>query len=631
MHEIEKNILLKLQKGQDISVGELDKAHALPLGTLSQAFFNDPCIKKVCNLSEKLDLRIAVEVYLVSDRSKPHHLERIEAAILKLIKIPAPMWGLPGLQSKAAGTYLMTAPPELVRQIYQLEDMPLTHLFQKHFPLPPARLFGEGPVPDVIQKRERTVLETMKRTTLHPWIEPCMIKVQRCIRMKKRHQEEVNRILQRAGYHINYAPSAQIRQWAEALLRDANKPYQPKCAPALSARIMAAAKKVSAFSTVSHITSETALQSIFDDAFYGRRTLLDFYIPFNAAALGPDDLLNGDGNVVCLGPKDIDPLANGEIIIEFDLPKLIQNKPAAFYKQRDFEYRPKKIRHVRFGNATISFDHTGSRTKGTQTWLKVAEFIDGLPVQLKADASKSSLIAYDLKKMHEILALNFFRFMDGMNKVTDLGLEPAQDYINHFYQKVDKLTDEALVLFLTDIEKNMTDTAEFNFYGAHQVDFSTILNITARNKGYALNLPKFIHDLNLGHMNELRKARLMIPALFKSYRFIDYLLLNIQSKDVRYYLDDLRKQCKTPQWIDYTSMLIPQGLELSWEMSAQSETHEPAPVVATTIEKETKAAAAPTQPSITKVGLWRNAGEQVAQDPSQTLSGPHQRTGGSYL
>lgn len=598
MHPIEEEILSLIEKNAYISLDCKNRLYALPLGTLSQEFYTESRVKTYCTQKkdQRLALRLALEEYIASDRSQKY-LENIETAILKL---PSPMssFGSKGLQNKAAGTYLMPISSELIRQVYQLEDIPLSNLFQKYFPTPSMQLFEGGSIPDVIQKRSAAVLERMNKIDITA-IEPFIVKVQRSARMKKRHQEEINRIAQRDEFYLKAHHMSieelevieesgqtpkQIHQWAEELLQDANIPYKPKCDPILSDRIMSAAKKVAAFSTVKHITSEKAVQSIFDEALYGRRTLMDFYLGFDPAALHASDVLNGDGNVACLGPQDIDPKARGGIIIEFDLPKLIQNKPSAFYKQRDLEYQVDKVRQVQLGKETISFDHTGfvRCAEQTSTYLKI---VDGRRGGLKqiAEAPKSSFISYNLEQMHEILALNFFRFMDRMS---DLEGRIDQAYIDDFYHSVDMLTEEELILFLTDLEKNMTDTAEFNFYGAHQIDFSTIINITARYKGYTLNLPKFIHDLKHGSIDELRQARIKIPELFQSYRFLDYLLLQIEASETRYYLDDLRKQCKTPSWVKYTPLLVPEQFELCWEPHSEPVIREQEVLVAVEVEKE---------------------------------------------
>lgn len=577
MHPIEEQILSLIENKSYISFKYKDQLYALPPGKLSKEFYEDPRVPEYCTEhdDEMLSFRLVLEKYINSDRSLPY-LEKVEEALLKL---PSPLISFDdGMQDKMAGTYLMPITSDLICQIYLLEDELLTNLFQKHFPTPPVRLFHDLRVPHIVQKKSIEIDETMKKIDVEK-IEPFIIKVQRHIRMKKRHQEEQNRIALRDKHYLKFSHIT-----PEDLIQDANTPYKPKCSAELSERIMAMAKKVAAFSTVKHITSEKAIQSIFDEALYGRRTLMDLYLGFDPAALHASDVFNGDGNVACLGPQDIDPKASGGIIIEFDLPKLIQNKPSAFYKQRDLEYALDRIRQVQLGKETISFDHTGfvRCAVPTRTYLKI---MDGRRGGLKqiAQAPKSSFISYNLEQIHEVLTLNFFRFMDRM---TDLTGNIDQPYIDSFYRKVSQLTEKELFVFLTDLEKNMTDTAEFNFYGAHQIDFSTIINITARYKGYTLNLPKFISDLKLGRIDELRQARIKIPELFQSYRFLDYLLLQLQASEARYYLDDLRKQCKTPSWVKYTPLLVPEQFELCWELHSEPVTHEQEVLVAVEVEKE---------------------------------------------
>ena len=576
MHPVEEQILSLMEKDSYISYKYKDQLYAVPLGKLSEEFYKDPRVKEYCTKhdDEMLSFRLALEEYINSDHSQSY-LENVEAALLKL---PSPLSSFDdGMQDKTAGTYLMPITIKLVCQIYLLEDEPLTNLFQKHFPTPPVRLFNDLKIPYIVQKKSIEIDETMKKIDVEK-IEPFIVKVQRHIRMKKRHQEEQNRIALRDKHYLKSSHMS-----PEDLIQDANTPYKPKCSAELSERIMATAKKVAAFSTVKHITSEKAIQSIFDDALYGRRTLMDLYLGFDPASLHSCDILNGDANVACLGPQDIDPKAHGGIIIEFDLPKLIKNKPSAFYKQRDLEYGPDRIRQVQLGKETISFDHTGfvRCAVPTRTYLKI---VDGRWGGLKqiSQAPKSSFISYNLEQIHEVLTLNFFRFMD---KMTDLEGGIDQAYIDGFYRKVSQLTDEELFVFLTDLEKNMTDTAEFNFYGAHQIDFSTIINITAKYKGYTLNLPKFINHLKHDNIDELRQARIKIPELFQSYRFLDYLLLQIKDSEARYYLDELRKQCKTPNWIKYTPLIVPEKFELCWELHSEPDTHEQE-VLAVEVEKE---------------------------------------------
>lgn len=547
MQPIEQQILSHVNKFEYISSLDWEEELCtLPLGALSQEFCEHPLITKYCANTNNGNLRfkLTIEKYIKSDRSQPY-LANLEAALLKL---PSLLTGAE-LQDQAAGTYLMPITRELICQIYLLEDPALTALFQKYFPTPPAQLFNslQLPIPRIVREQFVKIDETMKAVDLTPKFRSAVITTQRLIREKQRHQEELHRIALRDKIYLELNKMS-----PEGLLQDASTPYKPKCHPELSARIMAAAKKVSGFSTVKHVTSTKAIKSIFDDALFGRRTLINLYLPFTPAALYGFDVLNGDVDVVCLAPCDIDPIANGDITITFDLVKLIQNHPSAFYKQRDLEYGLERKRQVKLGGYPIIFDHTKfiRYPEETTTYLTIFDLHDN-PV-FYAKAPKSSFISYNLRQIHEVLTLNFFRFIDLMY---DSNGKYAETFIRDFYGKVAALSDEALVDFLTEIEKGMTDTAEFNFYGAHQIDFSTVIEIS-KNCYISLNLTKFINALRQGDIDELQYAQKRFPTLFQSYRFLDYLLSQVQNSKVRCYLDDLRKQCSTPTWVKYTPLSV---------------------------------------------------------------------------
>ncbi|NDH08741.1 MAG: hypothetical protein EBY16_03860 [Gammaproteobacteria bacterium] len=585
MNSIEERIVSKIAEGKDISLWDVKLLYSLPLGSLTKAFYNKDSIKiyyqkKDDNAAIMLGFRLALEEYIVT--RDPAILSVIETAMLAF---PTPILSLSdkerdsALQNKAAGTYLMPFEPDLIRRIYQLEDSKLTALFQQYFPVPRAQLFDTVTMPKVIQAREAEISKTMSNCMLHlkAW-EQFSIIAQRQFRKKKRYQEEINRItlgslaeIQKRSKKVNRQIEYEFSELgfsyekmsAEDLMRDANTPYKPKCGPELAARIMAAAEKVSAFSSVKHITSASALQMILDDALYGRRTLMDFYIPFNPAALSSFDVKNGDGNVVCLGPQGIDPLAKGDIVIEFDLSKLFQQQPPAFFKQLDLGYQLDEIREVHLGKTLLRFDHTSAKGPSfprdpNKVYLTI---IDKGYSQIAA-IPNASLISYNLEQMHQILALNFFRFIDRMQD-TDQDID--MEYIKSFYAQVNQLTDEELILFLTELEEKMTDTAEFNFYGAYQIDFATILSISAKSKEYTLHLPRFIEELKTDQDpgGVLSRAQQQIPELFRSYRFLDYLLAQVAHSNAQYDLDTLRKKCETPKWVEYVA--LPESERLCYE------------------------------------------------------------------
>jgi hypothetical protein len=381
---------------------------------------------------------------------------------------------------------------------------------------------------------------------------------QRIWREKQRKKEETERIKNRNNCTVEHA---------RKMMDDANTPYYPKCDPALASRVMAASEALPPFLTIRHLTAETALTQISNGYLGGRRTLKNQGIPFRPAVLEQSDINNGDGNAICfgLGRGMIDPkcLKSNTVQIEFDFQKMQRNNPHVFYKQRDFgyfayEYNPNKLskheyahgrdvhkkRNIQIGgNTLLQFTH---REKDSKYVFKVI-ITDGTSV-IKGYTDRVSndlLIAYDLTKMPQILTLNFFRFLDAL----------PNDLRQYIYGKIEKLGHEDLLKFLTELCIQMTDTTEFNFYGAHKIDFSTILSITSKAEvpavAYTLELPQFIRRLHNGDGSFLDEANDKIPALFQSYRFIDYLLeilkLNPETKAIRKKLLMFRASCPSPR------------------------------------------------------------------------------------
>jgi hypothetical protein len=310
------------------------------------------------------------------------------------------------------------------------------------------------------------------------------------------------------------------------------------------------------FKTLKHLTAPSALKSIFNEGIFGRRTLLNFNLMFKPASLHQSDINQGDGNAICFGSQHIDWKSNHGVELIFDAKKISKNNPSIFYKQRDFGYEleEQSTRAAKIGELELFFSHDKEQR---------CQEIFHTPFTLYAKRGSShdtyyapyayssiitdSFIAYDVDKMHEILTLNFFRFIDTL---TNASLEPDMDTRNEIYQAFETLDDDALVEALTQVGQAMTDTMEFNFYGAHLIDFSTLLSI----KYYAdeLNLAGFIKALNDGDTHQLDTAVSLFSEtkLFGSWRFIDYLLLEVSHPVVTLRLQALREQCTVPDWLN---------------------------------------------------------------------------------
>lgn len=118
--------------------------------------------------------------------------------------------------------------------------------------------------------------------------------------------------------------------------------------------------------------------------------------------------------------------------------------------------------------------------------------------------------------------------------------------------------------FLQALGCTMSDTAEFNIYGAYKLDFTAIKSINIYKYKdsritYTLELKQFVEQLQAGNIAALEKAIKNIPSLFTSYRFIDYLLIkNVHSADIVKKLEVLRSKehQKPPAWLTLYSERI---------------------------------------------------------------------------
>lgn len=508
-----------------------------PFGKASPDFIHHSALSSFISECDEsfLILWLRIEDYLTSQNDssvEKYKLGQIEETLTKYLKET-----IPGMLP------LAMANATFMRNLYSANNSHLSALFLKHLPAPKGEIFSGHPMPEFIAEREKISTQIIKNILAKmPTIEDPIIKGQRNFRARKRKKENIQR-LKIKGITISDA---------KELLADANKPYQPQCDPELAARIMKAAKKVKLFSTVKHLTAATALESILNKGLYGRQTMLQLYMLFKPAALFGSDIREGDANVICLGANDIDPLAKHGIELELDAEKIAKNNPCVFYKQRDLGFDPEKVRHVNIGDISLSFTHTGSirnQPEGTSAFQLLSP--DGI-VYAISTVKNTTLIAYNIKEMNEILTLNFFRFID--NLMTPKLIE-NREVKTCIYSALAKITDEEeLVTTLQAIGKQMTDTMEFNFYGAYKIDFSALLTISNDNPPYSLNLQTFIHALQAGNIEKLNEAMEKIPPLFNSYRFIDYLLAHTSDKIIVATLQQQREKCTLPPWLEESAI-----------------------------------------------------------------------------
>lgn len=448
--------------------------------------------------------------------------------------------------------------PQFIRNLYSLNDERLSNLFLKYLPVPRKDIFVGQSLPKMIEKREQTATDAVinvlqKNENDLIAVEKKLLTIQRKFRAKRRWHENLERF---PYQYRNLFPTPDqpddttSKDVMPQILSDANKPYQPKCDKTLSERLLNAAKKIELFSTVSHLTSPSALTSIFNHGLLGRRSLIELYVPFTPASLHPGDIDNGDANVVCLGAHDIDPKAKQGMELIFDIKKIAHNNPCAFYKQMDFNFDPNKKRRVIIGDLDLCFSHTGGKSSKPPEISLLRLFLPELTLfgreYISCATSKvinQLFISDNVVEMHRILALNFFRFVDNLEDREGI-------YKKMIYDAISKLNDSELIDTLLRIGRHMTDSMEFNIYGNYQIDFSALLMIKKDSSSYSLNLQLLVDELKTGNLEKLYEVMNELPEIFKSYRFIDYLLSSTQNKNVISVLMTQRKICIIPGWLD---------------------------------------------------------------------------------
>ncbi|MDR3476435.1 MAG: hypothetical protein P4M14_00205 [Gammaproteobacteria bacterium] len=445
--------------------------------------------------------------------------------------------------------------------LYGTKDKKLIGLFKELLPAPRTEFFQGQALPEFYAEKElaetKSILTFLKK---HSELnEGMLIKAQRKLRGKRRQQEERERIA------IIYEPYlASSGKSAADLLKEANSPYIPQgCNPALAARIVLAASEVKLFTTIRHLTSAKSLKSIMDKGLYGQRTLKYFNIDFVSAALGNGDVQDGDGNVICFGPNKIDPTAinalnrNRKAEITLDLNKAQQRNPCAFYKQRDLGWETYSKKTVTLGDTQLVFSPNASDYNELVSifslYSPVAEARENDGQIYRAEIARATLpkclfIAYDMERMHQILTLNFFRFIDALQMNVHAPSNAVTITTEDIYAKIAALDDEALRQFLYDIGRLMTETMEYNFYGAYKMDFESILTI--KTDDYCLNLSDLIVGLNSGDFSGWEQLKVKLPELASSYCFIDYLSSKVLDDATKTKLKSHRETLKLPFWLE---------------------------------------------------------------------------------
>ncbi|MBS0287703.1 MAG: hypothetical protein JSR17_10425 [Proteobacteria bacterium] len=467
---------------------------------------------------------------------------------------------------------------DLIIKVHASNDQNLIALFSKYLPIPRSAKFKES-VPEHIKTKEMeeniAIIDFLHRNREMPYDDILdKIKViQRHFRANKRQIEEINRI---ENIRENEEQGKQYLT-ATQYIESASKPYLPKGGtPELRRRIVSIADNIKLVKGIKHYTKRSSLKDIFDDAFYGRRTLLQLFKSFKPAALSDFDVYNGDGNVICFTSDYgiIDTSFDYEIELFFDITKIKKSKnKTVFYKQFDFgfnmlqsEYEPESESESDSESDTSNCsesieDNVATRiisipkqhkniVLSKEMWTSACEFNrydvrfhiglsdDGVvdnKQMFSIDLPQFYFISYNIAQIDQILILNFFRVIDSLATKD----EKSKQFVHSIYAMLEKLKEKDLKKFLIDLGEKMSDTMEFNFYGAHQIDFETLNSIECADSGKKLKLNDLINELKEGKLDLLQQAKDDFPEIFKSARFIQFLQSKTEDTLARIILDEL--------------------------------------------------------------------------------------------
>ncbi len=533
-----------------------------PLGSWSEAFI-DAALGWISSESEDgnyfyidkeyMLLRAKCDQYAKASlpEKKKDFLENIEVILTEF-------------RAKSYPKFHHEIPVGFLRRVYLFEDESLTKLFSRYLPIPRIDYFEENTAPLFISNREKQINGSIRSFISRnnkedfPTLEKKVAQIQRFYRAKKRQRTELLRIPERF-------PGKFKTDEIKDLIPTSSTPYFPQgCSESLARRIFNMTWKIKFIDEIRHETRSSALKSIFDSGLYGHDTLLQLLINFEGATLHSCDVEDGDGNVICFtaghGLVDPDAYSNIELIFDFDELNFGPNKSlhCAFFKQQDFGFCHNAVRDVNVGEGgRISFSHTRSTKCSTrgytylhlayqsrETHKKIRKFdvYSGLP--------NIELISYDINHIDQVLILNFFKFLDKLHPKTDhCGHASVSPVISKIYSDIDKMGDEELRNFLRDVGLKLSDTMEFNFYGAQKIDFDALSKIKTKGAdSYCLNMQEFIHELQDGKLDIFMRAKEKIPTAFESYRFLDFLATKTNDNTVLSELSKLRVLCEAPEW-----------------------------------------------------------------------------------
>lgn len=524
--------------------------HLIPFRQSTLLFLNGPIQQYVNQYLDILQNFMPKETHLLTYRrlihaylastdasSRQQRLKHIEVALKNDID-----------KAHCTMPYLSENNRLLIRNVYLTGDNTLIHLFNQFFAIPKQAVFTDVTPPASVLAAEEKSIETLKKITATTPMERITLRLQRQFRQKKWQQK----ITELFNTHWPDQTTAQ-------LLAKADLPYRPQqCSAKLANRIMKAASNVQLFDTVRHYTDTAALTSLFDDGIYARQLVRQHYLPESRIRRSP---LNPENTAVIRFPihpiQFQDQKNPDDIELIFNSESLLKNNPSLVYEHHDLSRYHQHI-NLSFGRQHMGFLWGEARPSEPSFGLALTAFTQPKIKTEPSNGKKSNVrrhpataahiprylfMPQKLDNLHQILALNFFRYIDIIHQNPD-----NKGRFKFIYRELETLSDEDLERFIKDIGGVLTETAAFHVNGGHQIDFHILKAI--KRLDYTLDLPLFIQKLNTGEKDPLLDAIKHLPKAFHSRRFLDYLLKVVHHKENHRLLFELKKKCATSSWED---------------------------------------------------------------------------------
>ena len=275
---------------------------------------------------------------------------------------------------------------------------------------------------------------------------------------------------------------------------------------------------------------------------YGRQSLATRYIPFRPASLYLSDRKNGDANAICFGPQELDSKVwkeeSVEIILDmekFRARRMERQNSCIFFKQQDLGFTPRIARKVEISqDASIKFNHTIDWPHNLPRHTAFSLYKSNFQISF-AKVPYQHLISSNFEAMTAIQTLNFFRYLDSLKNEEE---KDDLDIFEGIYGEIADLNEQQLKDFLVRLHKEVTDTAEFNFYGAYSIDPELIESIRYAPNGHSplgsvlLRPSQLIDRLNEGDLTYYQEIKEKMPFLFESKRFLNFLMSKVNNPEV---------------------------------------------------------------------------------------------------